>query len=190
MTVCEVAHSRTESEIEKLVEQLRPVLGNLEVVLEEKAEEGRKARFECPMVMIDGAGVAISFLPCAQEEGKDGWGYHHLRAEVFEVVEEAVAVGSRYVVPSAHLAIARYVREIGREEVERLVGAIDRVNEVLERAFDSGEVDEEILTREGLESGMASWTVGEEKGLELRAGACWYGDGGRTVTVGKSISAE
>ena len=190
MTVCEVAHSRSEAEIEKLVEQLRPVLGKLEVVLEEKAKEGRKARFDRPMVMVDGAGVAISFLPSAREGEKERWGYHHLRAEVFEIVNEAVVVGSRYVVPSAHLAIARYVREMGREEVERLVGAIDGVNAVLERAFGSREMDDETSTREGLESDMGSWMVGEERGLEVRAGACWYGDGGRTVTVGKSINAE
>jgi hypothetical protein len=34
---------------------------------------------------------------------------------------------------------------------------------------------------------VGPWTVGEEVGLEVRAGACWYGDGGRTVQLGKAI---
>ena len=84
-------------------------------------------------------------------------------------------VGSRYVVPSAHLTIGRFVREQDFEMGE-LVRVIGEVNAWLEREF---------WPKEGGVRDGGEWVVGEEKGLEVRKGTLWYGSGGETVLVGE-----
>jgi hypothetical protein len=62
---------------------------------------------------------------------------------------------------------------VEREVVERFVEGVEAVNKWLEEEFWG-------------EGGM-EWVVGEEKGLEMRKGTLWYGDGGETVRVGKGV---
>jgi len=148
------------------------------------------------MLTYDAAAVALSLLPAAGKDG-DEYGYHHLRASLWEVgsvtskgnVErtrsegregteakvEGVEINTRYIVPSAHLTIARFVTDegqMGMDAMERWVGRIEEVNEWLER---------EYWGDDGLE-----WVVGEGKGLDFRKGPCWYG-GGESVAVGKGF---
>jgi len=124
--------------------------------------------------------------------------YHHVRRDLWDLCSEnssqnthstdspkpGVPIASRYTVPSAHLTIARFVTAIdvtvdGTEEgainmdkIEKFVEEIEGVNRWLESELWS--------TDEG------EWTIGEEKGLDCRAGSLWYG-GGRTVKLGQGF---
>ena len=80
-----------------------------------------------------------------------------------------VEVASRYVLPSAHLTVARFVDQsiYEGEGVEGLVKGVEEVNEWLR---------ESTWGREGGEGGV-QWIVGEGKGLVCRKMRVWYGDG-------------
>jgi hypothetical protein len=96
------------------------------------------------------------------------------------------------VIPSAHLTIARFVTtedfevteggKVDGEKVKRFVEVIGEVNQWLEREFWPKDDGEEKSIKEGGE-----WIVGQEKGLEFRKGALWYGSGGETVVLGKGF---
>ncbi|KAJ7669482.1 RNA ligase/cyclic nucleotide phosphodiesterase [Mycena polygramma] len=196
ITVTEVAHSHTPEEIRNLVDRVRPVLPDLADLLRDRAVEGRRAKLDAPRVTWDAGGIALSFLPRSDAGG--GWGYHHLRRDVFDILGRVLEVNSRYVLPSAHITIARYIAPMGEGEMRALGRTLEVVNEALE-AWSKGEERSEGTTvdgrpRERMSEELrvierAEWTVGEEQGLEVRAGACWYGDGGWTVTKGGAIDA-
>lgn len=164
MTVLEIASGRPEAEIPPLLERIQGVLSQVTELLRARARERKTATLNTPMVAFDASGVALSFLP--KREGE--WTYHHLRGEIYDIVQGWVEVKGRYVVPSAHLTIGRYLRELSEQEMRGLGEAIEWVNREL------GEMG-------------GKWTVGEEVGLEVREGACWYGDGGRRVASGRGI---
>lgn len=187
MTTLEVTHSRTPGEIATLVEQVRPsipALANFTFT--------HRSRLVRPMLSYDLAAVAVSFVPAAGEpvvspapgggahEVDDAYTYHHLRRDVFDLARAAgVGVASRYVVPSAHITLGRY---LGQEDHatpamrEKWTRAIDEANAWLER---------EVWDRaEG--PFVGEWIVGQEKGLDARSGCLWYG-GGRTIMMGEGF---
>lgn len=92
-------------------------------------------------------------------------------------------IASRYVVPSAHITLSRFVTtrdfEDGDErydasKMQAFIDKIEEINRWLQQEYwDGGEHDNE-------------WLVGEEKGLDCRAGTLWYGDG-ETVEIGKGF---
>ena len=184
MTVLEIAHSKTEAEIEHLVNVMEnKIPGITDHTLD------HRARLVKPMLSFDAAAIALSFLPAAGEglpEEKvadadadaDAYTYHHLRRDIYRLSKATgVEVASRYVVPSSHLTIARFVSQtdiqandsnaVDSGKIERLVGKLEDINVEL-RATIWGE---DSLTNAG------SWTVGEEKGLVYRKGTLWYGGG-------------
>ena len=209
MTVLEMAHSlagkQGEEEVTVLSERLKPALGR---ILEypawlwegkERNGERRAARLSRPMVMYDDSALALSFLPVVERAGdtvessgghvkeqkvdREGeaagqYTYHHLRRDLWDIASTAVPVASRYVVPSAHLTIGRFVGDEGAdaELMLSLIGTIENINEDLQ-----GKI-------EGPADSSGEWIVGEERPMELRAGSCWYGEGGWTVRQGKAIS--
>lgn len=192
MTVLEITHSKTEAEIEHLVN-----------ILEAKVPEmvdfiyNHRARLVKPMLSYDAAAIALSFLPAAAEglpEEKasmaDNYTYHHLRRDMYRLCKTAgVEVDSRYVVPSSHLTIARFVDQkdisskdgsgVDREKIGGFVERLEEINAELRSKYWS----EDSLTSE------RSWTVGEEKGLDFRKGTLWYG-GGHSHTEGKGFIFE
>ena len=109
MTAMEVAHSLTVSDIDLLVNALRPKS-------KEVADLSKRARLIKPMLNYDSAALALSFVPAAGEglirertAADDHFTYHHFRRDLYAAITEAgVNVGSRYVVPSAHLTVARF----------------------------------------------------------------------------------
>jgi vesicle-fusing ATPase len=119
--------------------------------------------------------------PIERKFEDNGYSYHRLRRDLWDLCQSAgVAVGSRYVVPSTHLTVSRFVgqdpfgRGDERGEVERegWVGTVEEVNASLEGSY---------WPRDGgarIEEG-GKWVVGEEKGLECRRERLWYG--GETV---------
>jgi hypothetical protein len=154
-----------------------------------------RARLIKPMLSYDGAAIALSFLPAAGEnlppkpkketetslartQKDDIYTYHNLRRDLFNLAwETGVSIDSRYVVPSSHITIGRFLTQDDhdtKEKMERFVEKIEGINRWLE---------EEYWWKEG---GEGEWIVGQEKGLDCRQGTLWYG-GGETIRIGKGF---
>ena len=189
MTVLEIVHSKTAAEIEHLV-----------TAMESKVPEitdftyDHRARLVKPMLSYDAAAIALSFLPAAGEGCKtddtDAYTYHHLRRDMYGLCKSAgVEVASRYVVPSSHLTIARFVTQkdisgqdgngVDRGKLKGLVEKLEGINEALRAKYWS----QDGMINEG------SWIIGEEKGLDYRRGTLWYG-GGHSHHVGRGFSLK
>lgn len=196
ITCLEITHSKTAEEIDKLVDTLEPK--RTEIV---DFTHSHRARLIKPMLGYDAAAIALSFLPAAGEAlsgGRsmqdDAYTYHHLRRDLYTLCSSTgVKVDSRYVVPSAHLTIGRFIdasdfaREGGSDtsspdptKVKALVEKLEEINERLQKECwpdDAG----------GSASGKAfEWIVGQEKGLSNRKGTLWYG-GGKEIMTGKGF---
>ncbi|RHZ53002.1 uncharacterized protein CDV56_106048 [Aspergillus thermomutatus] len=196
-TVLEVAHSLTEEQIESLVNTLQL---SQDVSTSEIADYAfaHRTRLVKPMVGFDSAAMALTFVPAAGEASDaqrsiedETYSYHHLRRDVFDMVRAAgIPVASRYIVPSAHLTIARFVTQDGfakqgdavvegqvdPSKVKELIDKIDEINQKLQ--------DEYWPCKNGTIKAGEEWLVGQEKGLVIRRGRLWYG-GGEDVQLGK-----
>jgi hypothetical protein len=187
MTAMEVTHSQTHEQIDSLVEKLSPAASAIADYTFD-----HRVRLVKPMVSYDAQALALSLLPAVGEGGrsldKDKYTYHHLRRDLFEQIQAAgVKVGSRYVIPSAHLTIARFITKkdfeaadgkVDHAKIERLIAMIDDINQWLQKEFwpkENGEIQD-----------GGDWIVGEEKGLDFHMGRLWYGDGER-VHLGKGF---
>ncbi|KAJ5812812.1 RNA ligase/cyclic nucleotide phosphodiesterase [Penicillium robsamsonii] len=187
ITILEAAHSLTEEQIEELVQAL---LSSKDVTSGDLATYPRShpTRLIKPMVSFDSAALALSFVPAAGEcleagfsSGNEQYTYHHLRRDVFDMVRQTkVPVASRYIVPSAHLTIARFVSQDGfmvkgsdgtetvdHSCVKLFVEKIGEINQKLEN---------EYWPKEGAIKEGGEWIVGQE-GLVIRRGRVWYGGG-------------
>ncbi|OTB07108.1 hypothetical protein M426DRAFT_54379 [Hypoxylon sp. CI-4A] len=191
ITTLELAFSRTAAEINTLKQTLASAIPKIA-----SYTHTHRARLVKPMVSYDLSAFALSFVPASgepplspppvapdvatiQQDG-DGYTYHHLRRDMWALTKDAgVEVSSRYVVPSAHVTLGRYLSGADHATAEQRRGwvdAIDAVNRWLEA---------EVW--DGAGSGFVSeWVVGQEKGLDVRAGTLWYG-GGRTVLMGEGF---
>lgn len=205
MTALEFTHSQTPDVIDALVARLKPVTNMLIdfPYVQQHATSQRRVRLVKPMLTYDAAAVALSFLPAASQPG-DKFTYHHLRSALWDLSSitsklnrgkgnddetRGVEINTRYIVPSAHLTIARFVTakdttvdgtEDGGVDVEKMrkwVEVIEQVNESLER---------EYWVAEGKGDDEMQWVIGEEKGLDFRSGACWYG-GGESNAIGQGF---
>ena len=148
------------------------------------------------MLSYDASAIALSFVPAAEEDGRydDAYTYHHLRKDIFGLCKETgVEIGSRYIVPSAHLTIGRFVTQTDFSRIdndggatsqldgERLlswVNLIEELNLWLQQEF--WPVEDSSIPKGG------EWFVGAEKGLECRRDRVWYG-GGTSLRVGKGF---
>ncbi|KAJ5497177.1 RNA ligase/cyclic nucleotide phosphodiesterase [Penicillium fimorum] len=193
ITILEAAHSLTEEQIEELVQAL---LSSKDVTPGDIAAYPR-SHPTClikPMVSFDSAALALSFVPasceCLEAESSsddEQYTYHHLRRDIFDLVRQTkVPVASRYIVPSAHLTIARFISQDGfmvkgsdgtetveHSRVKLLVEKIGEINQKLEN---------EYWPKEGAIKEGGEWIVGQE-GLVIRRGRVWYG-GGQYVPLG------
>lgn len=189
MTALEITHSLTAEEIDGLVEKMLPGVSEItDYTLE------HRARLVKPLLSYDAQALALSFLPAAGEvggrssHGDDAYTYHHLRRDLHDKAQATgVKVASRYVIPSAHLTIARFVTkrdfetadgQVDHGKVEEFIDVIDDINSWLQAEY--------WPNAEGIKEG-GEWVVGEEKGLEYRKGALWYGSGGETVHLGRGF---
>ncbi|KAK4195010.1 RNA ligase/cyclic nucleotide phosphodiesterase [Triangularia verruculosa] len=200
LTTLEIAHSRTPFEIASMVDLMRPNIPSLTNIPFVK-----RARLVKPFISYDLSAIAVSFLPAAGEAvlspspvaphpehiahpglsgndtaENDSYTYHHLRRDVFDGARATgVEIGSRYVVPSAHITLARYLTQADHETPEqrqKWIQAIDDLNSWLSK---------EVWDVEGGKF-IGEWIVGQERGLDVRMGPLWYG-GGRTVMVGEGF---
>ncbi len=186
MTVLEIAHSRSEAEIGDMVKTMEETIPEITDLT-----YSHRARLVKPMISYDAAAIALSFLPAAgdlstmnHETKNDAYTYHHLRRDVYALSKSTgVEVASRYVVPSSHLTIARFVTQkdfakdaeegLDPEKVVKLVRKVEEINAELE--------SQQWPKSAGI------WTVGEQKGLDCRKGTVWYG-GGQTEHLGRGFS--
>ena len=172
MTVLEIAHSKTEDEISKLVNAMESNIPHItDYTLDYRTQLIR------PMLSYDAAAIALSFVPAGAESSDlnaYAYTYHHLRRDIYtECVGTGVEVASRYVAPSAHLTVARFVSqedfvrdgtsELDTLKIRKLIDTIEEINADLQ------------LEHWSRHSG--AWQVGEEKGLVCRRGTVWYGGG-------------
>lgn len=193
MTTLELANSRTRSELEGLVSELEAA-GTVPELAEYTINH--RSRLIKPIISYDASAMALSFVPAAGE-GTDGiddgaYSYHHLRRDLYDrVAETGIKVIPRYIVPSAHVTIARFITHDGflleqdgpdgscvdRKQLKALMEKLEHINRELQQKYWPGE--------EGnIPSG--EWVVGHEKGLELCKGASWYGKG-ESVLIGKGF---
>lgn len=112
-----------------------------------------------PQLNVDPTALSLSFLPRASAASPST--YHHLRRALFASYHSsgaAPASNARYVHPSAHITLARFLRPL---DPCALVEAVADVNAWLAQLGDD----------EGV------WSVGEEGGVQVRTGPVWYGGG-------------
>ncbi|KAL4874615.1 60S ribosomal protein L44 [Aspergillus karnatakaensis] len=150
ITTLEIASSRTADEVDALATHLLQT-GTAATLVEFTSDAHHRARLVKPVVSYDASAMALSFLPAAGEPtgsekridgGGGAYSYHHLRRDLANMVlGSGVSLAARYVVPSAHVTIARFVTGEGegdgrgKEKVAALVERIERVNEMLRERY-------------------------------------------------------
>jgi vesicle-fusing ATPase len=189
ITVLEVTHSKTAPEIRSIVDAIRdqvPAITNY--------THDHRSRLIKPLIGFDASALALSFVPAAgdglhagRKPEDDKYTYHHLRRDVFGLLHDAgVQVDSRYVVPSSHLTIGRFItvedfaKQDGSCDPSKMKLFIDKIEEInawLEKEF-WPEHNNDTIPEGG------EFYVGEETGLHCRSGTLWYG-GGDEVHRGK-----
>ncbi|KAF4153585.1 hypothetical protein CNMCM6069_000600 [Aspergillus lentulus] len=195
-TVLEIAHSLTEEQIESLVNTLQSSQNIPSADIADYAF-AHQTRLVKPMVGFDSAAMALTFVPAAGETSDaqrniedETYTYHHLRRDIFDMVRAAgIPVASRYIVPSAHLTIARFITQDGfirqdvageghvdPSKVKELIDKIDEINQRLQDGY--------WPSKNGTIKAGGEWLVGREQGLVIRRGRLWYG-GGDDVQLGK-----
>jgi hypothetical protein len=190
LTALEITHSLTDPEIHAII----AAMGSCTVEKMTDYPYSHRARLIKPILSYDGAAVALSFLPAAGEslpsssshdertKDDDKFTYHHLRRDLFNIARATgVSIDSRYVVPSSHITLGRFLTQDDhdtKEKMEKWFEKIDEINEWLEK---------ELWPKNGEERKLkAEWLVGDGKGLDCREGRLWYG-GGQTVRLGKGF---
>lgn len=170
MTILEIIPGQMA---EGLAPYVRGIEGAAKQIAGMPAEGARRCRLVRPRVMVDRRAAAVNWVPGAEGTGST---YHHLRRDMYEATRAHVQVQSRYVVPSSHLTIGRFV-EGGGADVLAEDGTVktEKVRELVEVV---GEINAWLEGWEG------EWWVGQERGTELRKGQSWYG-GGESVVVGE-----
>ncbi|KAG0646916.1 hypothetical protein D0Z07_6198 [Hyphodiscus hymeniophilus] len=189
LTALEITHSLTSPEIQSILTAMGP--STIEKMTD--YTYSRRARLTKPILSYDGAAVALSFLPAAGEllpasspQGRtkedDRFTYHHLRRDLFNIaLASGVSIDSRYVVPSSHITVGRFLTQGDHDEKEKMQKWFEKIAEIngwLEREFWPRNEEERDVRKE--------WLVGDGKGLDCREGALWYG-GGQTVRLGKGF---
>jgi hypothetical protein len=191
LTALELTHSLTQPEIDAIIIHL----GNSTAETMTDYTFSHRARLIKPMISYDGAALALSFLPAAGEllpceksesevrtQEDDSFTYHHLRRDLFNIASKTgVSVDSRYVVPSSHITIGRFLTQDDHDTPEKMVNWIKKIEQL------NAWLEEEYWPKEnGKRREDGEWIVGQERGLDFREGTLWYG-GGNTVRIGKGF---
>ena len=191
ITILEIIHSATDSKVKSLLAQVGPeTISNMT-----DYTYSHRARLIKPMLSYDAAALALSFLPAAGEglpaaagrsseraKGDDSFTYHHLRRDMYNMANKTgVHIASRYVVPTSHITLGRFLSQKDHdspEKMETFIKSIENINQWLEEEYWPKDGDGR---RED-----AEWIVGHEKGIVCREGTMWYG-GGSSVREGKGF---
>lgn len=192
MTALEMIHSRTKGEIEELVHAMESKISEITDYTFD-----HRARLVMPMLSYDDQAIALSFLPaCGQgipgapANEADAYTYHHLRSDLYDLCSSTGAVvTSRYIVPSAHLTVARFITQQGFSR--------DETGEIVDPTYTAKWIQLLAELNAWLQEGYwpkldysikpgGEWIVGSEQGLECRKGTLWYG-GGERVRLGRGF---
>lgn len=198
MTSLEIAHSLTKDQLEELFVPLRQGLSQIA-----NYTYNHRTRLVKPFISYDRSGLALSFLPAAGEglarstrtADDDKYTYHHLRRDIHQIaVDTGTPIRSRYVVPSAHVTIARFITnndfllqgeehgQIDTQKVKTFINKIESLNAWLQAEY--WPQDSHYSIKKGGE-----WLVGEERGLDCQKGPVWYGHNHR-VMVGRGFPPD
>ncbi|OJK03377.1 hypothetical protein ASPACDRAFT_111122 [Aspergillus aculeatus ATCC 16872] len=201
MTTLEIASCRTEPEIDGLVTRLQR--SGIIPQLTDCTFHHRTRLFK-PVISYDATAMALSFVPetggdmmghAHEKEGHDDqYTYHHLRRDVSaQIAAIGLPMKPRYIAPSAHITIARFitregflletpgpagVEQVNKDQIALLIRKFESINERLRAEYWPSE--REPIPRKG------EWIVGEERGLEVCVGRSFYG-GGECAHVGKGF---
>ncbi|GAB1199855.1 hypothetical protein APSETT444_009214 [Aspergillus pseudonomiae] len=201
ITVMEMASGRTEADIEAFLTHLQES-GTIPDLVDYTFHH--RTRLVKPILSYDASAMALSFVPAAGEETAvgnqtycdegDRYTYHHLRRDLFDrLTATGLLMKPRYIVPSAHVTIARFithdrfiVEDSGPDGVpvvdqERVAALVERIEQI------NGKLRQKYWPQEnGPMSAKGEWIVGQGKGLELCKGRSYYG-GGENVVTGKGF---
>lgn len=198
MTSLEIAHSLTKDQLEELFVPLQRGLSQIA-----NYTYTHRTRLVKPLISYDRSGLALSFLPAAGEglarstrtADEDIYTYHHLRRDIHQIaVDTGAPVRSRYVVPSAHVTIARFItnddfllqgKEQGRidtQKVKEFINKVESLNTWLQTEYWPEKLHYSV--KKGGE-----WLVGEGRGLDCQKGPVWYGHNHR-VMIGRGFPAN
>jgi len=189
ITALEVTHSKTAPEIQELVDGVKDKIPAMTDYTYD-----HRARLVKPLIGYDASALALSFVPAAGEglhSGRtpedDEFTYHHLRRDLFSLSRDAgLKVESRYVVPSSHLTIGRFIyskdleNEDGSPDPDKMKALIEKIEEI------NGWLAKEFWPEhnDGTIPEGGEFNVGQEKGLHCGTGSLWYG-GGDALHLGK-----
>ena len=195
MTVLEICSSLTEPEMEDRIAPLQNCISRIV-----NHSYTHRARLLMPLINVDTSGLAISFVPATGEAldrnsprkaEDDLYTYHHLRRDIYQMVTDmGIEAKSRYVTPSAHITIARFMTNDdflskssrGKDDAQRENLCLDsgRVQALVARVEQLNTwLKDEYWPRDtsGKAKGAGEWYVGEENGLVFVKGLAWYGKG-------------
>ncbi|KAE8383527.1 RNA ligase/cyclic nucleotide phosphodiesterase [Aspergillus bertholletiae] len=194
LTVLEIASAKSVAEIDALLLLLSQRTSLTEIV---NFTQTHRARLIRPLLTFDSSGIALSFVPGAGDVADavhdDRYTYHHLRRDLYATVARRnFPVTARYIAPSAHVTIARFITQDGFVAQEPGTGqsVVDRENVgLLVRTI--SEINQKLMSRywtieDQKRAALCEWIVGQEKGLELIKGRSWYGKGEK-VLVGQGF---
>jgi hypothetical protein len=192
LTALEITHSLTQPEVDAIVSNI----GTSTAEIMTDYTYSHRARLIKPMISYDGAALALSFLPAAGEllpseksdnseeriQHDDAFTYHHLRRDLYNIARTTgVSVDSRYVVPSSHITIGRFLTQDDHDTPDKMAKWIKKIEEL------NVWLEEEYWPKEhGQRREDGEWIVGQERGLDYREGTLWYG-AGKTIRIGKGF---
>lgn len=165
MTVIELVHSKSPSELNINVNQVKPHAAKLTALAAE-----RPAGLDRPMLSLDETAVALTFLPVENDQ----YTYLHLRRDLATVcAKNSVEVASKYYNTSSHITFARFANVsdlTSHKDLKAWVQKIHSINQGLK---------EDYWAKSGRSGPNPSlnWMVGSGRGIEVRKGRLWYGDG-------------
>lgn len=154
VTVYEITHSKTPQQLQPLVSAIRS--HGLRLF---EALPVERVKFDAPLVNFDTAAVAVTFLPV----NVDGYSIAAFRSELAGRLSElGVEWDGRYVAPTAHVTIARFVKpELQNATMEQWLLKLDEL-------------------REQCQQWEGGWCLADAR-LQVMTDKSWYG-GGTVVT--------
>lgn len=185
MTVIVVALSITPKELVDKTIKFKPCLKKLASIF-----HGQQIRLVKPKLSFNEGGVALSFVPAADEETQDSrtkttdYTYLHLRRDIFALCsEKGVDAETQKGATACHITLARFITQEdhnrngnpSQEAMASWVTGIEEINEMLAQKYwpHEGSVPPE----------SGSWVIDGRRSLDIRAGTIWYG-GGQSLDLG------
>lgn len=185
MTVIVVALSITPKELVDKTIKFKPCLKKLASIF-----HGQQIRLVKPKLSFNEGGVALSFVPAADEETQDSrtkttdYTYLHLRRDIFALCsEKGVDAETQKGATACHITLARFITQEdhnrngnpSQEAMASWVTGIEEINEMLAQKY---------WPHEGsVPPDSGSWVIDGRRSLDIRAGTIWYG-GGQSLDLG------